>query len=132
MEREPLDDFGNFKVYQSARFKSRFRKYARTRKPEMGALRRNLDRLFGLLVELEKSINDLHNFGPLKKYKGGFFRLSQQGGGRLAPFRLYFALNEENKILYLLSVGHKDEQEGDLEYCKEEMQEITSQKGVPP
>ena len=128
-----LDDF---EVIECERYTSRLEQYEKKRKyrREVDNTRKNLDRSLSLHIMLERPLHNI-DFAPLRCEFGDVFRVSEQGKGTgLAPFRLYFALDESQKKLYLLCIGHKDQQKVDLEYCKEQMKKInaTSQKGVSP
>ena len=110
-----------FKVQQSERFRSRFKRYTKKHKKEMEAIRKNLYSTLEMLGELSLPIHQI-KFGPLKCEFGNVFRLSPQGGGvGLKPIRLYFSIDESKKILYLLCLGTKTRQSEDINYCKREV-----------
>jgi len=39
------------------------------------------------------------------------------GGGNLQETRLYVYPDEERKVLYLITIGNKDEQQSDIQTC---------------
>ena len=94
----------------------------------MEAIRKNLFRTIEIHEELSLPLTQIR-FGPLRYESDGIFRLSQQGGGKgLAQVRLYFAIDEAEKILYLLYLGTKTQQFQDIKQAKKELKQLKKQR----
>lgn len=91
--------------------------YAKKRPNELGAVLRNLDRYMKLLAVSKNS--KVVQAGYLHPEPGGVLAVDQKGGGaNLQETRLYTYADDDTKTVYLITIGDKDAQHADVEYCK--------------
>ena len=93
------------------------RYYEKKHPAELAAVLRNLKRYLGLLEGARNSravqAGFLHSEGK------GIIAVDQKGGGgNLQETRLYTYADEAKKVLYLITVGNKNEQPADVELSK--------------
>jgi hypothetical protein len=94
--------------------------YLKKRKGELNAALENLKKVVDALnngarvPQLMKAHRFLHSEGA------GVIAIDQKGGARnLAETRLYVYPDEDAQILYLLTIGGKDDQPDDIQFCKQ-------------
>jgi hypothetical protein len=99
---------------------------------EFAAVHDNLDTLHGTLNEGVHSEQTKRQFGFLhSKYPTGILSIDQKGGGAgLKQTRLYLYPDDDEKCLYLLTMGGKDSQSEDVKFCKEWVEDHLSQKNT--
>lgn len=94
------------------------RNYSKKRPDELAAVMRNLDRYVKLL-NVSKNSRAVQA-GYLHTEQNGVLAIDQKGGGgNLQETRLYTYADDETKTVYLITIGGKDSQHSDIEYCKE-------------
>lgn len=71
-------------------------------------------------------IYDLHGKSWLKPEPMGIYRISEKGGhgSNLPATRLYFYPEIENKTIHLLTIGDKNTQPQDIQFCKEQVKNL--------
>lgn len=99
------------------KYESKFRKYQKKHPREtLGALN-NLDTYLGTLNDGVNPINIKAGF--IHREFKGIIAIDQKGGGTgLKETRLYLYPSEEEKVLYLLTIGDKKTQKADLADCR--------------
>jgi hypothetical protein len=94
--------------------------YSKKRKRELDATLENL-KVFVLGLTNGGKVQHLmaaHRF--LRKEGSGIIAVTQWGGGKnLAETRLYVYPDEDAQLLYLLTIGGKDDQSDDVQFCKQ-------------
>ena len=109
-----------WKADKTAEFDKRLRKWPKKHRRELGALIDNLDTVFesfkcGLRAEQVKKLGCVHGTYPL-----GIISIDQRGGGGgLKESRLYAYPDEDERVLYQLTIGDKDSQQSDVTFCIE-------------
>jgi hypothetical protein len=92
--------------------------YEKKRPAELAAVLRNLDRYF-------EQLNSAPNpkafmAGYMHTEPHGVVAIDQKGGGaNLQETRLYVYPHEERKVLYIITIGNKDDQSSDVQFCSE-------------
>jgi len=92
--------------------------YEKKRPTELAAVLRNLKRY---LAQLNAAPNPKAvSAGYIHHEPHGLVAIDQKGGGgNLQETRLYAYPHEERKVLYIITIGNKDEQPSDIQFCKE-------------
>jgi hypothetical protein len=92
--------------------------YEKKRPNELAAVLHNLGRYFS---QLEASPNPKSFMaGYMHTEPHGVVAIDQKGGGsNLQETRLYVYPHEERKVLYLITIGNKDDQSADIKFCSE-------------
>jgi hypothetical protein len=92
--------------------------YDKKRPNELAAVLRNLQRYLALLNVSKNS--KCVEAGYLHKEPGGVLAIDQRGfSGNLQETRLYTFAIDATKIVHLITIGDKDAQHSDIEYCKD-------------
>lgn len=91
--------------------------YEKKRPTELAAVLHNLKRY---MAQLNAAPNPKAVMaGYLHPEPMGVVAVDQRGGGgNLQETRLYLYPDEEQKVLYIITIGNKDEQSADVEFCK--------------
>lgn len=105
---------------------SKFKKFAKNHD-------REYDSLFGNLQRVVDLLNSGHKFGS---FQVGFFRSESDGVYRIGQTsvagakesRLYVWPDQETKSIYVLGIGDKDTQSGDINDAKSLMAQIRAEK----
>jgi hypothetical protein len=84
--------------------------------------KKNLESVVGNLNKMITALNNGGKLNPpvlgfIKSEPGGFYRIAESGSGTAAT-RLYFCADESSETVYLLTIGDKNTQGGDIEDCK--------------
>ncbi len=96
--------------------------YQKKRPHELAALLRNLARYHELLDSASNS--RVVQAGFLHHEPSGVVALDQKGGGaHLQETRLYTYADENLRVLYLITIGNKNEQSSDIELSKKFVKE---------
>jgi hypothetical protein len=92
--------------------------YEKKHPAELAAVLRNLDRY---LSQLNAAANPkAFTAGYMHHEPHGVVALDQKGGGsNLQETRLYVYPHEEQKVLYIITIGNKQEQQADVGFCSE-------------
>lgn len=92
--------------------------YEKKRPSELAAVLHNLNRY---VSQLNAAPNPkAFMAGYMHPEPHGVVALDQKGGGAgLQETRLYVYPHEERKVLYLITIGNKDEQPDDIKFCSE-------------
>jgi hypothetical protein len=99
--------------------------YAKKRPDELAAVMRNLERYLAML-NASKSAKCVQA-GYLHSEPMGVLAIDQKGfGPNLRETRLYTYAVDETKTVHLITIGDKDEQHSDIEFCKEYVGFITT------
>jgi len=90
--------------------------YEKKRPNELAAVLHNLKRYF---AQLNASPNPKSFLaGYMHPEPHGVVALDQRGGGgNLQETRLYVYPHEERKVLYIITIGNKDEQASNIQFC---------------
>jgi hypothetical protein len=92
--------------------------------------------LAATLHNLKKYLQQLNAAPNPKAVQAGYIHPEPQGvvaidqrgkWGNLQETRLYAYPEEAQKVLYLITIGNKDEQAADIEFCKEFVNGLKSQ-----
>lgn len=101
------------------------RHYEKKRPTELAAVLRNLDRYIGLLRLAPNSRTVAA--GYLHPEPLGVVAVDQKGGGgSLQETRLYTYADDEKQVVYLITIGSKDDQPSDIEFCKRFVESLRS------
>jgi len=99
--------------------------YAKKKPHELAAVMRNLQRYLMLLKASKNS--KCVQAGYLHPETMGVIAIDQRGfSGNLKETRLYVYPVDETKTVHLITIGNKDEQHSDIEFCKEFVNSITA------
>ena len=92
--------------------------YEKKRPNELGAVIHNLKRY---VQQLNAAPNPKSFMaGYIHPEAHGVVAIDQRGGGgNLQETRLYVYPDEAQKVLYIITVGNKDEQPSDVEFCSQ-------------
>lgn len=90
------------------------------------------DELAGVLYNLKRYVVQLNAAPNPKAIMAGYIHpepmgvvaLEQHGGRNLQETRLYLYPDEAQKVLYIITIGNKDEQPSDVQFCKEFVDEL--------
>jgi hypothetical protein len=97
--------------------------YSKKHSRELAAILRNVDRYQKLLIVSPNS--RAVQAGFLHHEPMGIVALDQKGGGgNLQETRGYTYADDENKVLYLITIGNKSNQSSDIELAKEFVQSV--------
>lgn len=91
-------------------------------------------------LNLRKLFDFLEEGGSPLRFKVGFFRSEKKGVYRIGQtrtaktreMRLYIYPDESHKILYVLTIGTKNDQHDDIGYCHHIVKEIESRRPHEP
>ena len=81
-----------------------------------------------MLHNLNRYVTQLNAASNSKAFTAGYMHhephgvvaIGQNGGGgNLQETRLYIYPNEERKVLYIITIGNKDQQPTDIQFCNE-------------
>jgi hypothetical protein len=107
-----------WEVKPTDRFNSRATRYAKKHLNELRSVSNNLDTYLAALRAGAK-LKDL-KFGFLHtKYPMGIRSIVQTGPKNLMPTRLYIYPDEGAKIVHAITLGDKQTQSQDVQFCKE-------------
>ncbi len=101
--------------------------YEKKRPAELAAVLHNLKRY---VLQLNAAPNPkAFTTGYMHHEPRGVVALDQKGGGaNLQETRLYVFPNEEQKVLYIITIGNKDGQADDIRFCTEFVEFFTKNK----
>lgn len=92
--------------------------YAKKRPDELAAVMRNLQRYL-MLLEVSRNSKCVQA-GYLHPETMGVMAIDQKGFcGNLQETRLYIYTVDATQTVHLITIGDKDEQHSDIEFCKE-------------
>lgn len=99
--------------------------YEKKRPAELAAVLHNLKRY---VLQLNAAPNSkAFMAGYMHHEPHGVVAIDQKGGGsNLQETRLYIFPNEERKMLYIITIGNKDEQASDIQFCSEFVASFTT------
>lgn len=89
------------------------------------------DELAGVLKNLKRYVSQLNSSPNPKAFTAGYMHhephgvvaIDQRGGGpNLQETRLYVFPNEERNVLYIITIGNKDDQPSDIQFCTQFVQ----------
>ena len=101
--------------------------YEKKRPDELAAVVRNLQRYLELVKSAKNS--KCVQAGYLHTEQAGVVALDQKGsGGNLQETRLYVYADDETQTIYTLTIGDKDSQHSDVEFCKSFVVELFKSK----
>ncbi|MGA3050352.1 MAG: hypothetical protein ABSE00_00305 [Chitinispirillaceae bacterium] len=99
-------------------FDSRFERFKKKHREEATAVLDNLDTYFKALENGSNPINI--NAGFIHHEPEGIKAIDQKGGkGKLMQTRLYIYPDSAAMILYVISIGTKVDQKGDIRECQD-------------
>ena len=110
----------------TARFNSRSKKYAKKRRKAWLAVSGNLNKLTSALAA-GSSISGIR-CGYFRSEGRGIWRIGQEGTPDVAPTRIYLYPDESKSTLHLLTMGDKNTQREDIQYCYEWLDSHKKQK----
>jgi len=97
--------------------------YAKKRPVELGAVLRNLSRYIEQLNIARNMV--IVEAGYIHHEPHGVVAIDQKGSGKsLQETRLYTYPDMGQKVLYLITIGNKDEQPNDIAVCNEFVESI--------
>lgn len=104
-------------IQKSDFFESRFRRFQKKHPNEALAVLNNLDTY---LTVLKTGINPLNiKLGFLHNEPNGIKAIDQKGGkGKLKQTRLYVFSDATKKVLHLINIGDKTDQNTDIQECR--------------
>jgi hypothetical protein len=106
-----------WQIEQGVQFEKDRKWYSKKRPQELAAVLHNLDRYVQQLNAAPNS-KAVHA-GYMHHEPHGVVAIDQRGGGaNLQETRMYTYADDENKVLYLATIGNKDEQNSDIEFSK--------------
>lgn len=102
------------------------KRYSKKHPREMEAMLNNVDRYMAQ-IQISKNARCVQA-GYLHREPMGVVAVDQKGGGpSLMESRMYTYADEGSKVLYLITIGNKNEQQSDLKFCK-----VFVQENFPP
>jgi hypothetical protein len=101
---------------------AQFAKFHKDHPLEYNSLFTNLDKILGLLSGGQK-IGGFH-VGFFRSEGGDVYRIGQTGVAHAKESRLYVFPDQENRIMFILSIGDKDDQETDVNEAKSTVKKI--------
>lgn len=115
-----------WKMQQGAADYGRSQKWFEKKKPrELAAVLDNLDTFIKGLNEYGLKLEQVRTFGFVHAEPHGILAIDQKGGGRgLAETRLYVYPNQQTETIYLVTLGDKGSQSGDIELCRNFIAEL--------
>jgi hypothetical protein len=109
------------------RFEKDQKFYERKRPNELAAVLRNLERYMDFLKVAPNP--QAIQAGFLHPEPAGVIAIDQSGGGgNLQETRLYTYPDSGTKVLFLITIGNKDEQHSDIIYSKQFAQSLKKQQ----
>lgn len=108
--------------------KGQMKKYQKKHEREFTSCFANLDRLLGLLNE-DAPFGQIH-VNYLRQEGDGIWRIGQTGVAHARETRLYIYPDEATKTVYVLGIGDKDTQPGNLKDARDLIKHIRDTKGV--
>ncbi len=118
-----------WKQEPSAEFERRLKKFAKKHRNELKAVLRNLERYFAALDEGTQPAQVQGGF--IHHEPDGVIALDQKGGGpNLAQTRLYVYPHVPSSTLHLLTLGGKDTQHDDIQFCKRVAKALSQQESA--
>lgn len=115
----------NWQIEYDIKFQRIYKKYQKKRPNELLAVMDNLDTYCEALDKVKNHLNVKAGF--IHKERKGIIAIDQKGGGRkqkLRQTRLYIFVNNDTKILYVLTLGDKNSQKNDIVYCRSMVEKI--------
>lgn len=105
-------------TWETDRYKQRYKSFERNKgqRAAFVSVLSNMLKLFNAL-KLGVPLNQAR-YGFLKPEGGGVLRIGEAGPRNVAATRLYVYPDEENEVLFLLSIGDKNTQSRDIKECK--------------
>jgi hypothetical protein len=91
---------------------NKFKDFSESYGREYASLFANLDKVLGILRQGSKMGS--FQIGFFRSESGGVFRIGQTGVKSAKESRLYVFPNQDNEIMYLLTIGTKDRQTQDI------------------
>ena len=108
----------NWTIEPTTQWQKDLRFYEKKRPSELAAVLRNLERYFSQLNQAPNSQSVMA--GYIHNEAMGIRAIDQKGGGgNLQETRLYTYADDTQKVVYLITIGNKDSQPGDIELCRE-------------
>ncbi|MBE7444681.1 MAG: hypothetical protein HS132_05325 [Planctomycetia bacterium] len=106
-----------WKLELSPFFESRFKRFQKKHPPEAQAMLNNLDTY---LITLNDGVNPINiKAGFIHHEPDGIKAIDQKGGkGKLMQSRLYIYPDTSTKLVHVISVGDKTDQQGDINECR--------------
>lgn len=114
-----------WEIKRTRKFETKYKRYEKKRHDELQAVMVNLDRYVRAL-QLGTPIQQI-KAGFIHKEPKGIKALDQKGGGRkvkLQETRLYIFPYMDEKTIYLLTIGNKNSQDNDIQFCKKQVEKI--------
>jgi hypothetical protein len=106
-----------WEIVPTDKFERDLKWYSKKRRRELAAVIENLERVVGSLNEGVKPLQLLKH-GFVHKESGGVMAVDQKGGGpKLSQTRLYFYVDERDKVVSVLAIGDKNSQSEDNKLC---------------
>jgi len=104
----------------------KFKKFSGKHSAEFDSLFANLDKIMRLM----RAGNKIGGFsvGFFKSEGEGVYRIGQTGVPNAKESRLYVYPDEQNKLIYVLTVGDKDSQQNDINESKELVRKIKASR----
>lgn len=116
-----------WELEDTARYRTRFKKYEKNHPRELDAVLDNLQRFFSLINSGTSPL--MVRVGFIHRVPNGIRAIDQKGGPGLAETRLYVYGDTKTNILYLLCIGGKKGQNKDIQYSKKEVARIKKKRG---
>jgi hypothetical protein len=114
-------------IQHSDEFDRRHKRFRKKRPRELAAVLDNLDTVIAALNEGAKSPQI--KFGFIHPEPLGLLAIDQKGGGKnLAETRLYILADDSAGVVYAITVGDKQSQAGDIEFCKQFVRDWRARK----
>ena len=102
--------------------RSKFKRYNKKHPREYAACFENLDRLQAYLDD--GYAWNTFQFGFLRSEGNGLYRVGETGIAHARGTRLYVYVSEAERTIYVISIGDKDTQQGDLGEAKEILERL--------
>ncbi len=115
----------------SDQYERRHKRYTKKEPNVLKAILNNLDTYFKALQfgVLPQKIQ----FGFIHAEPHGVKAIDQKGGeGKLAQGRLYVYPDADAEVLYLITLGDKDSQDEDIQYCNQFIRQLREEKTRGP
>jgi hypothetical protein len=118
METKPKD----WELSAEYASKGQFSKFQKSYPREYASLFANLNKINNLL-EAGNKIGGFH-VGFFRSEGGDVYRIGQTGVPSAKESRLYVFPDQQNRIMHVLGVGTKDDQDGDINNAKDIVRKI--------
>lgn len=108
--------------------RNRFREFGKKHPRELAACFSNLDFVISLLNQFGSA--DAFQVGFFRSEGGGVYRIGQTGVKHAAETRLYVYVYAVGRTVYVLTIGDKKQQAGDIRRCKGTIKKFEARRSL--